>query len=149
MAQTTGTITGYDMTIEYSTDGTTYTDISGSTNSVEPGGGTRKTGSQHTFGTDTPIVKAGRSEMVTVKIRALYSETAAEAAALFQAARDAMTPCYLRMRPKGALATYWQFVGGPGYITTNTAPKIDSDNAAPIAIDLVWSGPNWTKSAQT
>jgi len=149
MAQTTGSISGYDLVIGYSTDNSTYTDISGSTNSVEPGGGARKSGSQHTFGTDTPIVKVGRTEMVSTKIKILYSETAAEAAALIQAAYENMTACYLRMRPRGSTSTYWQFTGGPGYFTTFAAPKVDSDNAAPIAVDVTWVGPNWTKSAQT
>lgn len=147
MAQTTGSITGKDMTIQVSTDGVTYTDISGSTNNVEPGGGTRKTGSQHTFEGDTPLVGAGKKEATTVKMKIIYTEDAGEAAALIKDYHDNNTPCYLRYRPKGDTAGNWQFTGGPGYFTTPVFPKLDSDNATPVLVDTSWFGPELAQSA--
>lgn len=147
MAQTTGWITGKDLTIEVSTDDSTYTSIGGSSNSVEPGGGASKKGSAHTFGTMPPIVSIGKPEAVDLKLNILYTEVSGEAADLLQGYFENQTAVYLRYRPKGAGTGLWQFKG-LGYFYTPVTPKIDSDNANPIAVTINWWGAQLAKTAQ-
>lgn len=149
MTQTTGQITGADNVVQMSTDGTNWTDYSGSANSVEPSGGERKKGGTHTFTGDTPIVSVGKRAEVSVKLRIIYTETAGEIAEALVNYYEDKTPVYLRYRPKGSLATYWQFTGGPGYITTMVAPKLEADNGNPVTVDCTWFGPSLAQSAQT
>ncbi len=149
MAQTTGQITGKDLEIQLSTDGTNYTDYSGSTNAVEPSGGERSKGELHTFDTDYPLIATGKRAAVTVKIKVVYTEVSGEAADTLHGYYVNDTPVYLRFRPRGTAATRWQFTGGPGYITTMVAPQLDAGNGEPVAVSMEWYGPALTQSAQT
>ncbi len=147
MAQTTSAIVGADSTIQVSTDDATWTDISGSMNSFDPSGADRKAGAMHTFTGDVPIVRTGKPSEVTVKMKILYTETAGESVTLLQAWYLANTPVYLRQRPKGDLATYWQFKG-LGYFLTPVFPKSDSESDKPLTVDLTWKGASLVQTAQ-
>ncbi len=147
MVQTTTAIVGADSVIEISTDDTTWTDISGTMNSFDPSGGERKAGAKHTFYGDVPVLRAGKPSEVTVKMKIMYTETAGEAATTIEALYLANTAAYLRQRPKGTLATYWQFKG-LGYWLTPIFPKSDSEADGPNVLDLTWKGASLIKSVQ-
>ena len=148
MAQTTTAQVLNDSVIEVSTDDATWTDISGAMNSFEPSGGDRKAGAGHSLASDSPIVRAGKPSEVTVKMKIYYTETAGEATTLLQAWYLANTPVYLRQKPKGTLATYWQFKG-LGYFLKPVFPTSDSENEKPVVLDLSWTGSNLLQSAQS
>jgi len=147
MVQTTSAQVLADSVIQISTDNATWTDISGDMNSFEPSGGDRKAGALHSLYGDVPVIRAGKPAEVTVKIKAFYTETAGETTALIQALYLANTPTYLRQRPKGTLATYWQFTG-LGYWLTPVFPKSDSENDKPVVLELVWKGASLIQSVQ-
>jgi len=147
MAQTTTALTLNDSVIEVSTDGTTWTDISGAMNSFEPSGGDRKAGAGHSLASDSPIVRAGKPSEVTVKMKIYYTETAGEAVTLVQAWYLANTPVHLRQKPRGTLATYWQFKG-LGYFLKPVFPGSDSENEKPVTLDLAWTGSDFIETVQ-
>lgn len=79
MAQTTGAISVADAQIEVSTDGATWYDVSGSTNSI---GSTEQSGQIHrenTLDGQDPIIKAGNKDPLALQVRVIYTETAGEA----------------------------------------------------------------------
>ena len=59
MSQTSTAYSARNSVLEISTDGSSWTNISGSSSSVTPGDGTRLTGTAHTFDGDGPIITAG------------------------------------------------------------------------------------------
>ena len=140
MAQTTGHLSAVNATIEVSTDNATWTDISGSANSVSPDGGERMTGEGYTLGsTDTALIAIGKKQPIALKLRIIYTEETDEAAYLIDGYYDNKTYVYLRYRPKGASVGAWQFVGR-GYFTKPVVPPSDSGSADILMVEENWWG---------
>jgi len=149
MAQTTGHMTGKDLTIQVSTDDSTWTDIGGSSSSVSPDGGARGTGSAHTFATALPLIGIGPKEPVTLTLRMVYTETDSEAVDLVDGYFDNGTLIYLRYRPTGDVGSGgWQF-HGHGYFTKPIAPAVDADSSDILSVETEWFGVELEKEAQT
>lgn len=148
MTQTTGAVTAIDAKLEYSADGTNWTDMSGVSNRVTPGGGERGVTETGTLGTEQPIVSVGRRGRVTLDIVILYTETDSDPFhVLYDTYYMAKTPIYFRMAPRGGQANEYLFTGGPGYITK--MPPIDELNADSedlLKCSLSWTGPEFTHS---
>ena len=80
MAQTTGSLPQGGCQVEVSTDGSTWTDVSGSVASVSMSGGDQMTGEQHTFDGQYPIVTgSGKMNATTAEFSIVYTETSSEA----------------------------------------------------------------------
>ena len=148
MAQTTGQISGKDVTIEVSTDDATYTDISGSSNTVTPGGNETQTGSGYTFGEAHPLVSVGPFSPATLALKIWYTEVTSEACALIKDWHLNRTLVYIRYRPKGSTAGNWQFKGS-GYFTKPIFPTIGAEAAGPVAVDVDWFGAEIAQSTIT
>ena len=118
MSQTTGQISkGNNEKVEVSTDGSTWTDISGETTSVKVSGGEQLTGEQHVASGNYPLVtgsnKVGAS---TVECSFVYTETAGEAFQVVWARYEGSAKSiYMRWSPKGGN------VGDERYVCTNDA----------------------------
>ena len=79
MAQTTGAISGAAATISYQSGGTgTYTDISGSSQSVDVVTLTKITGEAYTFDGSYAVLTVGKNEPLEVKVNVLYTESTSE-----------------------------------------------------------------------
>lgn len=89
MAQTTGGMSGVATTVSYSNDGTNFTAISGSVNSVTVSGGARQSGETYSFDGDHAIVTDGKREPIEVEANCVYTELTGEAFAVAWAEFDA------------------------------------------------------------
>ena len=79
MAQTTGAMSGVAVAVSYSNDGTNFTDISGTVNSISISGFGRQSGEAYSFDGDTAVLGKGKREPAEVEANFIYSETAGEA----------------------------------------------------------------------
>jgi hypothetical protein len=142
MAQTTTAMAAVDATVEISVDGTTWVDVSGSANSVEPGSQARMTGDAYTFEGDVAIITSGKREPLDVSVSALYTETAGESFETVRANFEAGTRVYFRYSPQGVGATGRAVYTASNNGTTAGAviiseldwPEATADNADPVAI---------------
>lgn len=103
MAQTTGAIAQGKFLVEVSTDGSSWTDISGSSAQVTPSGGDQLTGSQHVAaGSAAVVVGANKTEPAEAEVKILYTETTGEAFRVVKARYDGATKTiYFRYTPSG------------------------------------------------
>lgn len=146
MAQTTDGITAVDMTLELSTNGTAWTDVSGFSTSVEPDGGARKVGETHTLEGDTPIISKGKRESIDLKCKIVYTEGAADAFAMVQAAYDANTPLYARYSPKGGGSGSKMYTSGPGIVTECPYPAGEAESEDLILVEFTLKVATLTQS---
>src|SRR6266540_5108026 len=119
MAQTTGAVAGVAAKVEFSVNGSAWTDISGSSNSIDPGEQSGQSGEAYTFtGQDAAAITAGKSEPIEIDVKIVYTETAGEAfevvRAQFQVSGRAG---YLRWSPRGGTTGQSQYTTGAGVLT--------------------------------
>lgn len=116
MAQTTGAISQAGFKIEVSTDGTSWTDISGAASSVAVEGGDYGVGEQMTAeGAEAVVVSSGKRAPVMVTINSLYTETALEAFAIVRSRYEGADPTiFVRWSPKGGSVGESRFTAAVG-----------------------------------
>ncbi len=147
MAQTQGAVACVDAKVEFSTNGSSWTDISGSSNSVDPGTQTRQNGETYTFQGDTAILTAGKREPLEITVRAVYTETAGEAYALMRAAFEAAGSVgYIRYSPRGGATGQDVYTSPAGIITELPYPMADATDADPKLMEVTVRVPYLTKS---
>lgn len=98
-------ISTVDATLEISSDGNTWVDLSGMATEVQVPEQTRMSGTAYVFGLDVAKVTAGKREPVEITVNGLYSEENAE---LFETIRpwfQSGARVYFRYSPKGVGAT--------------------------------------------
>jgi|FLYN01.1.fsa_nt_gi hypothetical protein len=132
MPQTTDAISARNVKIEFSTNGTSWTDISGSANAIDSTEQPRMSGESYTASGDTAIVTGGKREPIELEIKIVYTETAGEAFEVVRAAHDSDGVGYLRWSPKGGTTGQKQYTTGKGVITGFTYPPIDTSSGDPI-----------------
>lgn len=104
MAQTANAIPMSCARVRVSTNGTAWTNISGSTNAVNPGDATRMSGETYTFDGLGAIVKAGKMEPQEVEVTIVYTELNTEAYEIAQAVFEQVgcaPDFYVRWSPGG------------------------------------------------
>lgn len=146
MAQITGAVSSADVKIEVSTNGSTWTNVSGAAGTVEPSGGNKITSESYTFDGDDPIVTTGKNEPFEMKITAVYTEGASD---LFEIARpvyESGGAFYVRYSPKGGATGDFQYTTAAGRLTDLTYPSTDASSADPIQTGITWRGARPTKS---
>jgi len=115
MAQTTKAMNGSAFSLSMQTGGTgAYTDISGSSQSIEMPELERFTGEAYTPDSDTGIVVFGKQKPFDVVVNVIYTEDVAESWSLLNAAFIAKTLVSIKWQPAGSTA------GNDAY-TTNAA----------------------------
>ena len=139
MPQTTGALSNACAAVEISLDGVTWTDISGSTQSVSDTEQTKMSGEAYTFDGRGPIVKGGKFEPLEVSFAIVYTEVLTEAYEIARAVFEQTgcdTEVYVRWSPGGGLpGTIWLQIYGP--IVSFTYPALDASTAAPIMAGFV------------
>ena len=147
MAQTTGAITGALGKIEISSDdGSTWTDISGSTTAIDSIEFTRSSGSKATFQGSFHVVTVGKQDTSTIGITALYTETAGEATLTAISLIKANTQVDLRWQYADVTAvvgaTYQRyFTLGKSRIISATLPEVNSESGEPAVLMFTVSVP--------
>lgn len=136
-AQTTGAMSAYDLYVGVSAAGSTFTNVSGSTVSVEVSGGERATGSTPTFYSDTPILTAGKRGPLTVTIRGVYSADADELYALAKTQYEtAGGTFYVRWSPMGGDAGDIGYTTSKGIIKNPPYAGGDAASGDPILVEV-------------
>lgn len=141
MAQITGFFSAKDARIEVSTDGTTWTDISGAANSVTPSGGGRMTGETYTFDGDNPIVTVGKSQPWDLTITAVYTEGATDVFMLLLPIWESGGDVWVRYAPKGGQTGEKMLTAGPGKLTAFNYPTISAQEGTPVMTGFTYHGP--------
>ena len=75
MTQITGAMSGRIAKPEYTTNYSTYTDLSGGANSISVDGGDRKSGEAWTFDGDKPIITVGKLDPAEITFKSLYVDS--------------------------------------------------------------------------
>lgn len=147
MAQTTTQTTGSDFYAAVSTDGSSYTDISGSSTMVEPKKRERKRGDAHTGEGDTPTTTVGKQEAQEWELTALYTKTAGQAYKLLQAAYAAKTRLNIRYCPEGNTTGNDRFTlsGADVRVVELDFPTADASEENPVAVKALFRGGGYTE----
>lgn len=135
MAQTTAAVAMACGYVATSTDGASFTDISGVAQSVAGTEQTRISGEAYTFDGDVAIVKGGKREPMELEFVIVYTETDAEAYEQVRSRFEA-TGCgsdfYVRWAPAGNTADKEQITTAAGILVSFTYPPIDATAGGPI-----------------
>lgn len=120
MAQTTDSISKANFELEVSTNGSSWTDISGASTTVQFSGGEQNVGSQNTAEGDAPVVTGSDKFAPTVAtFTILYTNTASEA---FDTVMDrwesGTRTLYVRYAPEGGIGTV---IGNDLFTAVNNA----------------------------
>lgn len=136
MAQATNAMSWANAKIEISTNGSSWTAISGFTNSLQVGGGERAMGEFFTGDADYPIVTSGKRSMIELTVKVVYSEGAGEAFSVVLDAYQNNTNIWLRWSPAGGTTGQFQFTTGKGWVTAPAFPGGSYDSADAVAIEF-------------
>lgn len=133
MAQTTGAMSGSAATLAYQSGGTGgYTDISGSSQSVDVTTMTKVTGEAYTLDGSFAILTTGKFEPVEVVVNILYTESVTEAYSVMLTAFEQGTIISLRWVPNGAVINADTYTTSAGQVTNVDLPGIDASSAGPL-----------------
>lgn len=146
MAQGTG-ISAKAQYVAISTDGSSFTDISGYSNTVEPDGGERKAGEFFTFDTDYPGLTRGKRESIDVKVNILYTEGGSDAWATVNTAYENNSALYVRWAPQGNTTGYSRYTTGAGIVTSMVYPKGEAESPDAIMCEMTLKVATITKAA--
>lgn len=133
MSQTTNALPEAGYIVEISTNGSTWTDVSGSNTTVENGGGEMGVAESHTAEGREAIVKStGKVSPRELKFKSLYTDTSGESFALLWAIFISATPnVYVRYSPAGGAASTKRFVtavgGSAAAVPMSTCTPPDGD----------------------
>lgn len=136
MAQTTGATSFKNVAIEISTNGSSWTNISGFANAVKVSGGERQTAEFFTADGDTPILTAGKRASIEVAVTAVHTEGGGEPAEVIRAAYEGSTPIYVRWTPKGLSTGNYQYTTSAGILTTPSYPQGDASTPDVVPLEF-------------
>lgn len=146
MAQTSVAYSMKNCRLEISTNGTTWTDISGFSNEVSWDGGERDTEGTPTFDGDTKLLTTGKRDLVTVTAKVVYTEGASDPVNTAQSAFEADTDLYLRWSPRGGSSGQRMYTTSAGRVKKPTFPQGATDSASAILVEIQLVTPNVTVS---
>ncbi len=148
MTQMTNAMSAVDAVIEISTDGNTWTDISGFSNSVQVPAQARASGEAYTFDGDTGIVTYGKRQPIDITVNVLYSETSTNAFDRVRTQHETANggALYVRWSPGGGDSGDYRYVTPACKVTSFSYPSVDAANAAPIPRSFTVRTPYVTKS---
>lgn len=135
MAQVTGVLSGRISKIEYATDYSTYTDLSGGANSISVSGADRKSGEAWTFDGDTPIVTIGKLEPAEITVRSLYVDSSVGHFAVISGMKRNATPMNIRWAYDTDTTGSWRFTTVTGYVISCMQPEAEADPGDPLAFE--------------
>lgn len=134
MAQTTDAMVFTDVKLELSTDGVSYTDYSGETNSVALANGDRMTGAAYTFDGDEAILGVGKKQPINVTVRAIYTNLDASAARILRTSYENKSDLYVRWSTPDGGAGDRQYTTH-GKVTTAPYPSGEAGSADPVTVE--------------
>lgn len=143
MPQTLTAMNTVDAVVELSTDGTTWTNVSGSSNKVEVSPQTADSGMAATLEGQYKIVRAGKYNPVDITFTGLYTETTSEFYAVVHGQKNVPgRPLYFRYTPGGYNGDHRFYTAdsngnkAAARITEFPYPSVDAGDAAPQLVVL-------------
>lgn len=137
MAQTTSGKSARNAVVEFSTNGSSWTDCSGVANTIKWDGGERATGNTNTLDGDTPVHTRGKRGESTVQLNAIYTEDGGDVARIAHAAWKNGTDFYLRFAPLGALTGNIRYTSTAGTVKNPVVPtEIDAGSGDALAVEI-------------
>lgn len=147
MTQTTGATTASVAKLEISSDGSTWTDVSGEAMSIEGMEQTRTSSEAYTFDGDTAIILEGKREPMEITLNVTYTEGAS---GVFEVVRGLFetygSRCYIRWSPKGGQTGEFQFTSSAGVVSSFIYPQGEAGSADVIPCTFTIRNPKVTKS---
>lgn len=148
MAQTTDQLSFVDAEIEYSENGSSWTDISGFANELAVDGGDRMSGEVYTAEGDTPLIAPGKRQPLEITVTVTYTEGTGDP---FEDAREAYETdgggdAYIRWSPKGGDSTEFQFTSAKGIITAFGYPQGPVEPGDPLTVQFTVKVPSISKA---
>ena len=148
MAQVTGQTTGASFYAAVSTDGSSYTDVSGAATVVEPKAVARKHGEAYTGGSeDYPAKAFGKLEPQEWELTVIYTKTSNEAYDLLHDAMIANSRLNLRYCPEGNTTGNERFtLSGTGVrVVELDFPTADGSEENPVVCKATFAGATYTR----
>lgn len=136
MAQTVGQTSFRNAVIEYSTNGTSWVDMSGVSNKIDPSGGDRAQGEEFTGDADTAVITIGKREPIKIGIDIVYSEATTDHFVNMETYHQSGTALKIRWAPKGSATGNFRYTTDTGYITSFTPPAGEYGSGDPILVSL-------------
>ena len=149
MTQTTGAASMRNCVVEYSTNSTSWTDISGVANQVNPSGYEVEVGEAYTGDSHDPVLTAGKNSPLDLEVNVVYSESASEGYHLLRTLKEATTPVRIRWQPKGRATGNYRYTTGTGYLTAAPAPGGELGGGMPILTTIAGRFPSVAAAAAT
>jgi hypothetical protein len=134
MPQTANSIWGGAAKVEISTNGSSWTDVSGHSALVSPSPSQRRQGQAYVFNDENPIVKVGKKQVQTTRIDIVYTEETADAYEVARAQYEAAGggTMYIRWSPAGGNGGDSQLSTGSGFVSEFQYPPVDAEADGPI-----------------
>lgn len=146
MAATTGAITFRNCVVEFSTNGSSWTAVSGSVGKVAMSGFDVDTGNAHVFDGSTPLLGRGKRKVGKVTVDAIYTEVASEAWDMANTAYTNDSDLYMRITPKGATTGNKRYTTSAGIVTSAPIPDGDADKGDITKVQLTIECATYTVS---
>lgn len=146
MAQSTTAQSGTAGLVEFSSNGSSWTDISGTITSVDPGDQAKDVGEDYTLSGDFALLGEGKFKPIDVTAKGLWTPTGGEAWATVVAAWIAKGKVYVRWSPQGGASGQKRYTTDAGYFTSMAWPKTDASDAKPIPCGFKLKTPKITES---
>ena len=147
MAQTTSGYSFHECHVDFSTDGASWTAVSGHLVSVAVSGGELITGVVHTSDGNTPILTASKNNPIVVTVSVVHTETADEPWDMAADAYDAKSQLYVRWSPAGGDASDLGYTSTAGYVTNFVFPGGDVAAGEAIVQAVEFTVPSVTRAA--
>lgn len=146
MSQITGADSARNAKIEISTNGSSWTDISGAANTLNATGGARQTGETYTFDGDNAIVTVGKATLMDYAVTFVYTEGGSDGFETIRPVWENTTDLYLRWSPKGGQTGEFMYTTGPGKVSAFSYPNVDAASANALMSGFTLRAPKPTKS---
>lgn len=146
MAQATGSITMRITKMEYSPDGSAWTDFSGYFNKIEISGGERELGEFYTADGEMPVIGLGKMSPYECKITALYNESPSGFFETLRARFENVGDVYFRYSPGGGDSGDFMFTSDKGYVQQFQFPQGEVNGGQPIPVMIQFITPRFVKS---
>ena len=137
MAQTTSGKSARNAVVEFSVNGSSWTDCSGVANVIKWDGGERETGNTNTFDGDTPVHTRGKRGESTVVLNAIYTEGSSELTRQAHSAWKNGTDFYLRWAPLGTTTGNIRYTSTAGTVKSPVVPtEVDASSGDALAVEI-------------
>ena len=154
MAQTTGALPKSSFQVEVSTDGATWTDISGSASSVEEPEQARKSGEAFTALGDVAVIVSGKREPMEIVVNGVYTEETDEMFEVLRDIHEAGGAVYFRYASQGGATGAFQYTACgdagtaiPVVLTNLKYPGFEADSGDVVMTSFTVKTPALAKAA--